>query len=1165
MIVVLRILGMLISVVFIGIGWAQLYKSRMVELPPVQVLQSIELEAPPNPSLGFRNVQLGYVELGQRPGAESAERNHIRLIWDENGAVFVQHIAATLRLGLRYQNIDFGLTDRMHILADGDSFTVGDRSYTTRINEANGELQLSYKNEASSIVTIPTGYYETQDAAFDWISTQLSIGGRVGIDAEVTHGPNDWDERFSLKSLPDILINRNSAPPVTVRQPDIAAGTLRISRADDGNFVLRASPARLITVCSVDGDCFELGRQLWPLQGDPLKGSLTQLTIGRTTYGVKLNGGSVVLKPLTGAHWLSRDTAGIISSEVSRLSPQALTYSRSFQRGLSEGSSELRQDIGKILSGTDYFAILLIATVLGVLFRFRQKLATVYRVLVIPAILGFALTPGVATLPANPVLSPIDLTATISAMVTGLLLLIPVRIPVSIKLEADAMGLRSTVNQYRRITGGLLVVFAVLLFVFAALFTNNTFNPVPGAGATVAMFAVIALFAVAGATFALTTKTVTAFLFWTALSVLVAVGSLATAHLVFGQTVGRYTVLFDRHLAALGLIGAAGAIFASFPSAYVTRFSRVMLTWAGNIFRIRYIDAIIIIYAVAFVFLIGSVLLVGPFPVEFRPDDELAVVPIAAWGTILFMIGLIILISFKKFPWLGWLKNKTVPVNAWPFVLFSFVLGCLVLVTPETGIFGLQPSEAAKSVLAILLAIFIARFVENNIWRMPFDVPQSITAPLITFLFLVAMFIIGSAINFDFSPAAIIALMLSVITVLLICGMAASSAPGSVFVTGMVFTAFGVYFSTVLLTVLGLLLSVIALTAGFAPTSGGFLRRRRNKLSVALIRGRRPESLAFSRRIKNWRRQHLTPGTMLQALALLAIASFGLYATVNVATQGTYEELKDYSYEIVWGLPLPRTPLERVLSWRDAGLISSANTQGGNPVVEFPDLSLQVRESREIIAATGCRGSARPTNTDGQTKPVNDLNGVALAANLVGQFRNFAARELSLCQGRGAEAALFPQPGPLHPAILSLPAVQDDFAPTLVIASLGLEFAVLLLAAQLVLMGCVVALALSLWSQLGRFSTARGTGLLALIFLCAMSVILFTQFALAWGNVFGLLPVVGQPMTFVALGASHHLFFALPLVLSFLFANSISSNLAEVESRPGRVFFGQELRCSIRD
>lgn len=1163
MIIMLRIVGVLICVIFIGIGWGQLYKSRMAELPSVQVLQSIKLEAPSNPSVGFRNVQLGYVELGQRPGTESAERNHIRLIWDENGAVFVQHIAATLRLGLRFENIDFGLTDRMHILADGDSFTVGDRSYKTRINAANGELQLSYRDEASPLVTIPKGYYKTQDTAFDWISSQLSIGGRVGIDADEAHGPNDWDERFSLKSLPDILINRNSAPPVIIRQPDIAAGTVRISREDDGNFVLRASPARLITICAADGDCFELGRQLWPLQGDPLKGSLTQLTIGRTSYGVQLNGDTVVLKPRTGSHWLSRDAAGIISAEVSRLSSQAFTYSRSFQRGLSEGSLGLNQDVGTILSRTNIFTSIPLVFVFVALWRFRQRPATWYRVLFIPAILSFALAPGVATLPSSPVLSPIDLTAIISALIVGLLLVLPLRIPTSMKHEADDMGARSTVNRYRRLAGGILIAAAAMLFIYVALLTSNKEISVPGAGATAAMFAVIALFALACATFALMTRTVTAFLFWTALSVLVAIGSLATAHLVFGQTVGRYTVLFDRHLAALGLIGAAGAIFASFPSAHVTRFSRVMLSWAGNVFRIKYSDAIVVAYALAVVFLIGSVLVVGPFPVQFRPAYGLGEVPIAAWAGVLLVIGLVLFLSFKNLPWLGWMNNKTVPVNAWPFVLFSFILGCLVLVTPETGIFGIQPSEAAKSVLAILLAVFIARFVEHDIWRMPFDVPQSITAPFLTFMFLVAMFIIGSAINFDFSPAAIIALMLGIVTVLLVCGFAASSAPGWVFAIGAPLAVFGIYFSAVFFALLGLLLSVIALTVGFGPASGGFLKRRRNKLSVALIRGRRPESLTLSRRINNWRRQHLSWRTMLPAGVFVVIGLVGLFATANVAVQATYEELKDYRYNILGLIPLPQTPLERVLSWRDAGLVSSANTQGGNPVVEFPDLSLQVRESREIIAATGCRGSAGPSDANAPSVPLGDLKLVGFASNSVGLFRDFAASELSLCQGRGVQEALFPQPGPLHPAVLSLPAVQDDFAPTLVIASLGLEFAVLLLGAQLVLMGCVVALALRLWSQLGRFSAARGMGLLALIFLCAMSVILFTQFALAWGNVFGLLPVVGQPMTFVALGASHHLFFALPFVVSFLFANSISNNLAEVESRPGRVFFGQELRRSM--
>jgi cell division protein FtsW (lipid II flippase) len=63
-------------------------------------------------------------------------------------------------------------------------------------------------------------------------------------------------------------------------------------------------------------------------------------------------------------------------------------------------------------------------------------------------------------------------------------------------------------------------------------------------------------------------------------------------------------------------------------------------------------------------------------------------------------------------------------------------------------------------------------------------------------------------------------------------------------------------------------------------------------------------------------------------------------------------------------------------------------------------------------------------------------------------------------------------------------------------------------------------------------------------------VILACQFVAAWGNMLGLLPVVGQPMTFVSMAGSHHFGFAAPAVMLTVVVAMLTGEAGLAAGRP---------------
>ena len=119
---------------------------------------------------------------------------------------------------------------------------------------------------------------------------------------------------------------------------------------------------------------------------------------------------------------------------------------------------------------------------------------------------------------------------------------------------------------------------------------------------------------------------------------------------------------------------------------------------------------------------------------------------------------------------------------------------------------------------------------------------------------------------------------------------------------------------------------------------------------------------------------------------------------------------------------------------------------------------------------------------------------------------------------------------------MAIPAVQNDFILAFVLARVGALGGLVLLLIQLVWVGLLFGLHQHLLATpAGERGTVRAVQLLAWL-LYGLAWLQMTHWLISWGNVLGLLPIMGQPMTWVSSGNSHLLALGLPSVLLALLA-----------------------------
>lgn len=115
-------------------------------------------------------------------------------------------------------------------------------------------------------------------------------------------------------------------------------------------------------------------------------------------------------------------------------------------------------------------------------------------------------------------------------------------------------------------------------------------------------------------------------------------------------------------------------------------------------------------------------------------------------------------------------------------------------------------------------------------------------------------------------------------------------------------------------------------------------------------------------------------------------------------------------------------------------------------------------------------------------------------------------------------------------AAMNLPAIQDDFILAFVLFKFGGLFALLLLIAQMIWLGLEFWLVRQLLSLTVNDREQRLSQALLAYILYGLAWMQLLHWLISWGNVLGLLPIMGQPMTWLSSGNSHLIAIALPSV-----------------------------------
>lgn len=234
-------------------------------------------------------------------------------------------------------------------------------------------------------------------------------------------------------------------------------------------------------------------------------------------------------------------------------------------------------------------------------------------------------------------------------------------------------------------------------------------------------------------------------------------------------------------------------------------------------------------------------------------------------------------------------------------------------------------------------------------------------------------------------------------------------------------------------------------------------------------------------------------------------------------------------------------PAQRFVAWYDLDF-TELNT-GKRPRAEFRDLEFHVIRSRTEVAYGDCSESTPldprsrwwggwiKSALDAATSGIMDVTvGRAGLESLCAPFklRNPQAqseREDVDVGGRELTESLEP---------IEIPVAENDFTAAYMLARYGVALGIVLYLAQ-------VTLVLMVLQGLARIHLGAPNALADVhvrqflgVMLAGSMTLYVLQWGLSWSNVLGLLPVMGQPMTWLSAGNSHHFFMALPCLLIIL-------------------------------
>jgi cell division protein FtsW len=147
--------------------------------------------------------------------------------------------------------------------------------------------------------------------------------------------------------------------------------------------------------------------------------------------------------------------------------------------------------------------------------------------------------------------------------------------------------------------------------------------------------------------------------------------------------------------------------------------------------------------------------------------------------------------------------------------------------------------------------------------------------------------------------------------------------------------------------------------------------------------------------------------------------------------------------------------------------------------------------------------------------------------------------------------------------VMTLPAVQNDFITAFYINRFGGLAGLLLLVVEMLFVTVLFMLARGVEDSFGRGDFREQNPALVLSYtLYLLGWMQATHWLISWGNTLGVLPVMGQPMTWLTAGTSHLLFFGLVVLMvalgtgwsmrSYLAENAIARAAREEASAPRR-------------
>ncbi len=454
-------------------------------------------------------------------------------------------------------------------------------------------------------------------------------------------------------------------------------------------------------------------------------------------------------------------------------------------------------------------------------------------------------------------------------------------------------------------------------------------------------------------------------------------------------------------------------------------------------------------------------------------------------------------------------------------VLLVVFFGLWVLMGSQTGIGGFQPIEAGKFAAIILIAATLVGLVHyTEDVKLRIGGGQRLFA-LLAFGGFAALLFIAPVLRSDYSPVLIVLLLGATV--------------------GLIYTLFA---------------SVNVLLAA--------LQRREARRRVPLAF--RPAVNRGIFRGPFWplrlRRKLALVGAPLRAFLLLVLVavtaalsptliSWGIWLVLHVENWQSVpssERVEIISRSMGQGR---HVPAERFITWYD---LSLDDKLGGTPRAQFRDLEFHVIRSRAEVAYAECAEAKALTPTDqglerwlapvvtaGRQAIPRLLNQPTLLDKLCGTFDSRRSRQDDPEEVRVGGQQINDQIDRTE-----IPVAESDFAPAYMLARFGVGIGLLLYMAQCLLI--FVTLYGLIRIHLGGARGMLDPHLRQFIgvMLAGSATLYVLQWTLSWSNVLGLLPVMGQPMTWLSAGNSHHFFMALPCLISILVALRLAGPMPQL-------------------